>query len=208
MANLSVYLENLLIDSIFRPSLPTLWGSGVIYTLGQLVYGNNASAAGLIMECVVAGTAGVGQPVWSTTFNTTTVDNTVTWRTWLAALPKKALYVALYTVTPADVAGTEVTGGSYARVLVDPTVATNWLTTQGNTTSPSTGTSATTSNNAVITFPAPTANWGTITGIGILDAVTAGNILFWAPLSLSKVVNNGDPAPTFPAGSLVAALDN
>ena len=114
----------------------------------------------------------------------------------------------MYTVTPADVAGTEVTGGSYARVLVDPTVATNWLTTQGNTTSPSTGTSATTSNNAVITFPAPTANWGTITGIGILDAITAGNILFWAPLSLSKVVNNGDPAPTFPAGSLVAALDN
>ena len=51
--------------------------------------------------------------------------------------------------------GTEVTGGSYARVAVTSSLA-NWAGTQsaGSTTA-STGTSGTISNNAAITFPAP-----------------------------------------------------
>ena len=35
-------------------------------------------------------------------------------------------------------------------------------------------------------------NWGTIVGIGIWDAESAGNLLVWAPLGANKVVDIGD----------------
>lgn len=119
------------------------------------------------------------------------------------------VYVALFTANPSDTGGgTEVSGGSYARVTVACTLA-NWAGTQGaGTTVASTGTGGTTSNNNAITFPAPTANWGTITGVGIFDASTGGNLLLWGALSASKTVNNGDAGPSFPAGSLTFQIDN
>ncbi len=123
--------------------------------------------------------------------------------------PPATLYVALYTTTPTDSsAGTEVTGGSYARVAVTSSLA-NWAGTQsaGSTTA-SSGTGGTTSNNAAVTFPSPTANWGTITGFGICDASTAGNLLIYAALTTSKSVNSGDAAPSFAAGALTFQSDN
>lgn len=119
------------------------------------------------------------------------------------------LYVGLFTTNPTDVAGgTEVSGGSYARVSVTSSLA-NWAGTQsaGSTTA-SSGTGGTTSNNGAITFPAPTANWGVITGYAIFDAVTTGNMLVWAALGTSKTVNNGDAAPSFAAGALTFQIDN
>ena len=119
------------------------------------------------------------------------------------------LYVGLFTTTPTDSsAGTEVSGGSYARVSVTSSLA-NWAGTQsaGSTTA-SSGTSGTTSNNNVITFPSPSANWGTINGVGILDATTSGNLLFWAALTTPKTVNNGDAAPSFAAAALTVQIDN
>lgn len=114
-----------------------------------------------------------------------------------------SLYVALYTSAPtAAGGGTEVSGGSYARVAVSSSLA-NWAGTQGaGTTTASTGTSGATSNNAAITFPAPTANWGVIVSFAILDATTSGNFLFYGALTTSKTVNNGDAAPSFAAGAL------
>jgi hypothetical protein len=118
-------------------------------------------------------------------------------------------YIGLLTVNPSDTGGgTEVTGGSYARVAVTSSLA-NWAGTQAAaSTTASSGTSGTTSNNAVITFPTPTANWGVVTGIGIYDATTTGNLLFWAPLTASKTVNNGDAAPSFAAAALTIQIDN
>ena len=118
-------------------------------------------------------------------------------------------YVALFTATPADAAGgTEVTGGSYARVAVTSSLA-NWAGTQSAaSTVASSGTSGLTSNNATITFPAPTANWGVVTSIGVFDASTAGNLLFYSALTASKTINNGDPAPNFPAAALTLTIDN
>lgn len=119
------------------------------------------------------------------------------------------LAVGLFTANPADAGGgTEVSGGSYARVNLAPSLA-NWAGTQaaGSTTA-STGTGGSTSNNGAITFPAPTANWGVITGIGIFDATTGGNLLFWSPLAANKTVNNGDAAPSFAAAALSVQLDN
>ena len=119
------------------------------------------------------------------------------------------LYVGLFTTTPTDTGGgTEVSGGSYARVSVTSSLA-NWAGTQAAaSTTASSGTSGTTSNNNAITFPAPTANWGSITGIGIYDASSAGNLLFWAPLTTGKTVNNGDAAPSFAAAALTVQIDN
>ena len=120
------------------------------------------------------------------------------------------LYVGLYTVTPADAGGgTEVTGGAYARVAVVSSLA-NWAGTQAAaSTTASSGTNGTTSNNAAVTFPAPSgANWGSIVAFGIFDAASAGNLLVWGPLTAAKNVNNGDAAPTFPISTLQFQIDN
>lgn len=119
------------------------------------------------------------------------------------------LYVALLTAAPSDTGGgTEVSGGSYARVNVASSMA-NWSGTQGAaTTVASSGTTGTISNNNAVTFPAPTANWGVCTHFALYDASSAGNLLMWAPLTTSKTVNNGDPAPSFVAAAVAFQIDN
>jgi len=118
-----------------------------------------------------------------------------------------ALYVALFTAAPSDAGGgTEVTGGSYARVSVAPG-STNWANTQNSGTGASSGTGGQTSNKTTITFPAPTGNWGVVTHFGIYDASSSGNLLFWAALTVAKTVNNGDAAPIFAANALTVTLD-
>ena len=109
-----------------------------------------------------------------------------------------ALYVSLHTADPTDAGtGTEVSGGSYARVQNDPSDS-NWSAPDA--------TGGVTANVSDITFPAPTANWGTVTWAAVWDAATSGNMIVRAQLSTSKTVNNGDAAPKFPAGSLVFTI--
>ena len=87
------------------------------------------------------------------------------------------VYVSLHTADPTDAGtGTEVSGGSYARQSA--TFA-----------APSNGASAT---NADITFPQATGNWGTVTHIGIWDALTTGNLLYHTQLDASKTIDTGD----------------
>ena len=111
------------------------------------------------------------------------------------------VYVALYTATPGDAnaSGTEVTGGSYARVAVTNN-ATNWPA--------ATGTAPTSkANGTVITFPAPTANWGVVVAFAIYDAATVGNELAWGALTANKTINNLDPAPAFAISALSVTID-
>jgi hypothetical protein len=119
------------------------------------------------------------------------------------------VYVGLLTAAPSDTGGgTEVSGGSYARVSVASSLA-NWAGTQSSgSTAASSGTGGTTSNNNAITFPAPTASWGVVTHMAVYDASTAGNLLFYAALGTSKTINNGDAAPSFAAAQLTFQLDN
>lgn len=101
------------------------------------------------------------------------------------------VYLALFTAAPSDAGGgTEVSGGAYARVAI--------------TFGASSG--GTKSNSADIDFAQATANWGTITHVGIFDAASAGNLLAHGALSASKTVNNGDTF-SIPTGSLDVSLD-
>lgn len=128
------------------------------------------------------------------------------------ALSNPVIYVGLYTAAPSDAGGgTEVSTSStgYARVKAaagGSMALTDWKSTQNDNVA-STGTGGQTSNTNAVTFGSPTGNWGTITHFGIFDAVSGGNLLFWAALSQSKTVNNGDAAPSFAAGQLTVTLD-
>lgn len=107
------------------------------------------------------------------------------------------LAIGLFTTAPTDAGGgTEVTGGAYARVAVNPLDA-NW--------SAASLTDGVTSNVAAIVFPTATAAWGTITHMAIFDATTAGNMLFWGALNTAKTVGNGDTFQ-FAAGALTVTF--
>ena len=108
-----------------------------------------------------------------------------------AYTPPTTVYLALFTSAPSDAGGgTEVSGGSYARQAVTLSAASGGAS----------------SNSADITFPQATADWGTITHVALMDALTSGNMLMHTPLDASKTVNNGD---TFKitAGDLDLAVD-
>lgn len=102
------------------------------------------------------------------------------------------VYVALFTVAPTDAGGgTEVVGGSYARVAIT-----------NNATNFPAAVAGSKANGTVITFPTPTAGWGVVTHFGIFDAASGGNLLRWGPLTVAKTVDPGDQL-SFPPGDLV-----
>lgn len=114
------------------------------------------------------------------------------------------ILVHLYTATPGETGGgTEVTGGSYAAVSLPP-LDTNWYATQGGISGASSGTGGATSNAVQITYPTPSANWGSIQGVALKD--NTGLMMFYAALTTAKTVNNGDPAPYFPTTSLAVTF--
>jgi hypothetical protein len=119
-------------------------------------------------------------------FTTTAVTRPTSWT------------VALYTTTPTDSsAGTEVTGGAYARQAVSFTRS---------------GTSPTqVANSAQIEFPTATANWGTVAGAAVFD--NNGNMLAWGEI-LNPVTGIADPQAIntgnifrFNAGDLIVTGD-
>ncbi len=116
------------------------------------------------------------------------------------------IYVGLSTSACSDSStGTEVATGSYARVAVGSSLA-NWAGTQSpGSTSASSGTGGQTSNNGAVSFPTPSAGWGTVSHWFLSDASTSGNLLFCSPLTLSKTINSGDTV-SFAGGSLTVTL--
>lgn len=113
-----------------------------------------------------------------------------------------ALWTALFTAAPNDAGGgIEVSSGGYGRVNLLPS-DTNWTATQGGTTGASIGTSGMVTNNVAITFPVPTADWGTCGWFALFDAPSGGNMLVWDALQAPRTILSGDPAPQFAAGSL------
>jgi len=102
--------------------------------------------------------------------------------------PPTGVYIALYTSDPTDAdTGTEVSGGGYARVLVNPSGGGapefNVAVTDGD--------GKLVDKADSITFPTATAAWGTITQFGAKDAATGGNLLHHGALDEPQVVNTG-----------------
>lgn len=98
------------------------------------------------------------------------------------------VYLALFTTATTDAGGgTEVTGGSYARQAI----------TFG---APSGGVCSNTVAVSFATMPA-----ATVTHAAIMDASTAGNMLFHGALTASKTVGAGDTL-TFAIGDIDASL--
>jgi len=58
------------------------------------------------------------------------------------------------------------------------------------------------SNHNEITFGQPSATWGTIVGAGLFNQATAGDLIYYAPLTTSKSVSAGDGAPKILANQL------
>jgi hypothetical protein len=101
-------------------------------------------------------------------------------------------YVALFTTNPTDAGGgTEANYTGYARVT---TVGADWTASSG----------VNGLNANAITFGACTAGTNTITGFGLYDASSAGNLLAWGTCSLS--VSSGI-TPSFAVGQLNITLD-
>jgi hypothetical protein len=101
------------------------------------------------------------------------------------------VYVGLYTSDPTDAgSGTEVSGGSYARQSLSVTTASGGIVT----------------SSADVTFPQCTASWGSVGYIGILDALTSGNLLMHTALTTAKTIDTGDILK-ISSGNLTVTLD-
>jgi len=123
----------------------------------------------------------------SDTYETTTLN----WLFTTGAVTRPTTwYIALYTTAPTDsTAGTEVSGGSYARQAVTMSV-----------------TGDTASNTASIDWPTASASWGTIVAASIMDASTGGNIITYGALTVSKTIASGDVF-RIPAGDFDVTLN-
>ena len=87
-----------------------------------------------------------------------------------------AWYLGLFTAAPGEAGGgTEISGSAYARQAITFTVS-------GDTAS----------NNAALEFPTATGSWGTVTHVAVFDALTTGNMIAYATLTASKVIDTGD----------------
>lgn len=99
------------------------------------------------------------------------------------------LYLALYIGDPLTT-GSEIStsGSAYVR--------------QSSTFSVSGGIAT---NSAVIEYPVATTNWGTIDYCAVYDALTSGNMLVTAPLTIAKNIVAGDIL-RFPVSSISVTL--
>ena len=87
------------------------------------------------------------------------------------------VYLALFTAAPSDSGGgTEVTGNAYAREQTTFGAASNGVA----------------SNTAALSFTAAGGNWGTVTHVAVMDALTAGNMLVQRAITTQRTVNDGE----------------
>ena len=109
-----------------------------------------------------------------------------------------SVFFALSTTTPNDDGTnfTEPVGNGYVRLTKDNDKVT-WTTAAAGALD----------NAIALAFAtASGGSWGTVTHFGIYDAVSAGNLLAYGALSVSKTINDGDTAE-FAIGSLDITLD-
>lgn len=109
--------------------------------------------------------------------------------------PPATVYLALFTADPSDAYtsgspdGTEVSGAGYARTAIALDAAA----------------SRATSNTDVESFTASGGNYGTVVAIGLFEASSGGEMMWWDGLEVDKAINDGDTL-TFAAGSIDIAF--
>lgn len=100
-----------------------------------------------------------------------------------------SLYLAMYTTAPtAGSAGTEVTGGSYARQAISFSAASGGIKTQ----------------SGAINFPTASAGWGNLVGWAVMSASSGGTRKAFKAFS-SIPINNGDQL-SVPASTISVSL--
>jgi hypothetical protein len=104
------------------------------------------------------------------------------------------VYVGLFTSDPTDAgSGTQVSGGSYARVAATFAAASNGSIT----------------TSADIEFPTATGNWGTITHIGVFSSLSGSastDLIVGGSLDVAKEILSGDTF-VITTGNLTITLD-
>lgn len=104
--------------------------------------------------------------------------------------PPTSYYASLFTAAPGEAGGgTEATAGAYARVAFT-------CSTTGSVSA----------NAGIVEFPVSTTDHGTITAIGIHDALSAGNLCAFHLLSPTKSYNSGETIRV-PVGQLTLTLE-
>lgn len=110
-----------------------------------------------------------------------------------AFMPPATLYVGL-AINHANKLGVayEPGGSGYARVALPNTSM-----------SFSTAVCGTKSNAVAVTFPAPTADWGTVQSLFLSDSPRGGTVLAMADLASARTITAGSAAAKVAVGSLL-----
>ena len=97
----------------------------------------------------------------------------------------------MFTSDPGEAgSGTEVSGSGYARQVITFTAASGGVS----------------SNNAAVSFTASGGSFGTVTHVGIYDALTSGNLLYSGTAGTPTTISSGQTA-IFNAGDITITLD-
>src|SRR5215510_12071692 len=112
------------------------------------------------------------------------------------AFTMPSTFIGLFSANPTDAGSlaSEFTGGSYARQA---------LTASISATDTTTGIATLATD---IQFPTPTADWGTLLYVGILDALTVGNMLYYEAVPNARAVLNNSRRVTFKTGQFQIRL--
>ena len=121
----------------------------------------------------------------SYTLDTALLKATLTGNTFTG---NTTMFMSLYSTAPTgNTGGTELTGNGYSRQTAAFTVANNVATLSGN-----------------VVFTASGNSW-VVTAAGVMDAPTAGNLLYFNSLPTTKTVASGYTL-TFPTGNVTITL--
>lgn len=159
---------------------------GALTTSKSIVNGNTPSVASAEVDVEITATAGG--------MTNSAVHSILDFLFRNQAYSQPATYMGLVTTTSSDTAaGTEVSGGSYARVLVNKAGGASpaWSTPSGGVTD----------NANAVTFTTATASWGTVVGAGVWSASSAGTLLWYGNDTADQAVASGDTVQ-FAAGAI------
>lgn len=112
-----------------------------------------------------------------------------------AYTPPTKVYLALYTSNPtAADTGQEVSGGGYTRkeVALGSPTSENYTIYDDKTGQQVTVSKRTIKNSVDIIMPTASADWGQVTHLGIRDAATGGNLLYFGALETPRSILTND----------------